>query len=167
VGNLQTATKALSRAAEAVQLTRDGWTEEKIAEHLSVSTGTIRNYLHRFMDSQSLLGSDLTPEEVGEYRSLRRERLLANEERLIERRERLRTVPMDGVGEECSVAAALGKICDSITRNSEALASLDGLKVNTSAPAMLTQNNLTVNGAPNEIQFLQDLIEYKRLNGQS
>jgi hypothetical protein len=60
------------------------------------------------MDSQPLLGSDLTPEEVAEYRSLRRERLLVNEERLIERRERLRILPTDGVDEECSVAGGMG-----------------------------------------------------------
>jgi predicted transcriptional regulator len=168
VGNLQTATKALSRAAEAVQLTRDGWTEESIAERLSVSTSTVRNYLHRFMDSQSLLGSDLTPEEVAEYRSLRRERLLTNEERLIERREHLRSLPTDGVEEECSVAGALVKVCDSITRTSEALASLDGLRVNTGAPAIMTQNNLTITGG-DEIQYLRDLARLKELqrNGQS
>jgi predicted transcriptional regulator len=162
VGNLQTATKAVSRAAEAVALTRDGWTEEAIAEKQGVSTSSVRNYLHRFLDSQSLLGSDLTPEEVAEYRSLRRERLLTNEERLIERREHLRSLPTDGVDEECSVAGALGKICDSITRNSEALASLDGLKVNVSAPSITTNNNLMLGGT-DEITFLKDLTRYKEL----
>jgi len=79
-------------AAEAIELNRQGWSGEAIAQHLGVTNNTVCNYLRRFVEGQSLYGLDLEPSVVAEYRALRRERLLVNEERLIERRERLRAL---------------------------------------------------------------------------
>jgi predicted transcriptional regulator len=146
MGNLQVAAKSLSRAREAVQLNRDGWGEVAIAERLGVTDSTVRNYLRRFLESQSLFGSDITPEEVSERRSLQRERLLANQEVLIERRDQLRALVADDIDEECSLSSAIRSTCDSIVRNSEALAALDGLNVKPDAQA-ITNNMLVVTSA--------------------
>jgi predicted transcriptional regulator len=160
VGNLQTAVKAMSMAAEAVQLNRQGMSGVEIAKQLGVCEATVCNYLRRALESQSLFGSELTPEEVAERRSLRRERLLANEVRLIERRERLRALLPDIEGEEftpdieseCMAANAYRNICDSITKTSAELALLDGLNVKPDGPSIM--NNLQVNIGPNELSAL-------------
>jgi hypothetical protein len=168
MGKLQRKAMVLSKAGEAIDLNRKGWSGEKIAKHMGCTTQTIRNYLRRFLETESRYGIETTPETVAEMRAEALDHIQTNQRRILQRMERLQALQPEDVDEEVAIAVAICKSSDSFIRASEHVANMFGLMAPKAQVSTTTNNNLMISGG-DEVAYLRDLARLKELqrNGQS
>jgi predicted transcriptional regulator len=157
--HVKTRVRTAAQRLKAVEMNRQGVSNEAIAVELGVSTRMVINYLHQYLLTDARYPLNITPEVVAQMRSQHREHVEDNLRCLIQQREKLRALQPETAEGQCKVSDSLCRINDSSIRAFDHLSSVFGLFAPEERNNPGTVNNTQINMG--ESEFLRHLCNVK------